>query len=836
MMAQQQKQPDPTKRVTNPRIGKLIELEVSGRIKPEHQQELDTYRAQGLAPKNDNSGTESERMAAFLATQVADETARLTDIGSEGNPSLSTEGAALFGRLGNYATPEARQRAKNAQINLLDAALTLGTGAAYTREQLEGKVKAYFPDIGESAQTIADKQDRLRVLLESARVKAGASAPLIDRALAAAGGPPRRASDTPKPGDGEIVNAKDARFTTDEDRGLTAQLQAAFDDGADRKQLDAMLPDGSDPFGPELDQAIKYRDNGGKGVQLIAPKTGARDQSALGAIAGSVASILPAADTPVGAALLGIGNAGTLGGTDELVGLAGGDAENFQALKETVRENNWKSDAVGNAIGAAGLMLGGEAVAGGLAARFGINRAIPAAAGYVPARSAALAPRLIAEDVAYGAGYGAGEFNDNRLAGAALGAGASGTGGVLGRFGIGTAARRAAPTGGKLAQIYAAGGLPTLGQRFGNTGLIGGSVNRVEEAMQSIPVLGAAVRGARQAPRDAWERGTFNAALGELEPFRSVSSTIPSKLPDNVELGTGPHTVMQTAFDEAYDAARSGMQFVPDAQYASDLAAFTAEVGNGVLNDQQANQVQKIIENAVGTRLNAQGNVLDGTAYKMASSEIMKASRTLSQNEPLVAAKLADYAAIFDGAARRSSSPEASALLDAADRGYAKAVRIEEAAAMRGANQEQGRLTPNQFDRAVQKTSGGVRSRAYLRGDALMGDYAEAGKLLNDQVPNSGTADRLGVMGLFGLGGAAATGGSLVGAAPAGAGLATLATVPYLPGVRNVTTSLLAPRNPTSAAGRKLTTLGRALKERQAAGGMVGAPLLGAPLVVDRAQ
>src|SRR6478752_546678 len=53
-------QPNPTTTVTNPRIAKLIELEVSGKIKPEHQTELDTYRAQGLAPKKTSGNTLTE--------------------------------------------------------------------------------------------------------------------------------------------------------------------------------------------------------------------------------------------------------------------------------------------------------------------------------------------------------------------------------------------------------------------------------------------------------------------------------------------------------------------------------------------------------------------------------------------------------------------------------------------------------------------------------------------------------------------------------------------------------------------------------------------------------
>lgn len=134
-----------------------------------------------------NLGSESERTAAFLATRVADEIKTMSSIGDSGNPTLATEAASLFGRLGNYATPEARQRALGAQLNLLDAALTLGTGAAYNREQLLGYTKSYFPEIGDSPATLKDKRHRLDVLLAAARIKAGAASGQIDAALSEAG-------------------------------------------------------------------------------------------------------------------------------------------------------------------------------------------------------------------------------------------------------------------------------------------------------------------------------------------------------------------------------------------------------------------------------------------------------------------------------------------------------------------------------------------------------------------------------------------------------------------------------------------------------------------------
>lgn len=130
--------------------------------------------------------TESERTAAFLATRLAGGIGNLARIGNIGAPSLrdATIGTTI---IGNYATDEDRQRAINAQRDILDAALTLGTGAAYNKEQLESYRSAYFPQPGDKPGTVADKQARLLTLMEAAKLKAGAAAGLIDKATADSG-------------------------------------------------------------------------------------------------------------------------------------------------------------------------------------------------------------------------------------------------------------------------------------------------------------------------------------------------------------------------------------------------------------------------------------------------------------------------------------------------------------------------------------------------------------------------------------------------------------------------------------------------------------------------
>lgn len=79
--------------------------------------------------------------------------------------------------LSNELTPEQRQVVEASQLDILDAALTLRTGAAYTREQLEGYRKSYFPQLGDKPDQIKTKTARLETLLDSAYMAAGRAAP-----------------------------------------------------------------------------------------------------------------------------------------------------------------------------------------------------------------------------------------------------------------------------------------------------------------------------------------------------------------------------------------------------------------------------------------------------------------------------------------------------------------------------------------------------------------------------------------------------------------------------------------------------------------------------------
>lgn len=143
---------------------------------------------QGGPADKDAAATEGERKAATLLTRIEASQATIDDI-TKNNPGASTPSWASFlpgETIRNIANPENRQRIEAAQLDFLDAALTLGTGAAYTREQLEGYRRSYFPQIGDSQKTIQDKMERQQQLIQAARLSAGRA----KSAFAPSGAPP----------------------------------------------------------------------------------------------------------------------------------------------------------------------------------------------------------------------------------------------------------------------------------------------------------------------------------------------------------------------------------------------------------------------------------------------------------------------------------------------------------------------------------------------------------------------------------------------------------------------------------------------------------------------
>jgi len=128
--------------------------------------------------------TEGERTAATLLQRLQFSQQQLKDALAENQTAAKPQLLpSLIGHISESAANSmrspVRQRIEGAHLDLLDAALTLGTGAAYTKEQLKGYSESYFPQIGDSPQAMKDKEARLANVIEAAKIKAGRAAKLV---------------------------------------------------------------------------------------------------------------------------------------------------------------------------------------------------------------------------------------------------------------------------------------------------------------------------------------------------------------------------------------------------------------------------------------------------------------------------------------------------------------------------------------------------------------------------------------------------------------------------------------------------------------------------------
>ena len=123
---------------------------------------------------------EGERKAATLANRLNFSVDQINQaIGIDPTaamPNTSVEIARFLSRtelIPNKLSSAQRQIVESAQLDILDAALTLGTGAAYTQAQLEGYRKSYFPQLGDKPENIISKRARLQNILRSAEIASG---------------------------------------------------------------------------------------------------------------------------------------------------------------------------------------------------------------------------------------------------------------------------------------------------------------------------------------------------------------------------------------------------------------------------------------------------------------------------------------------------------------------------------------------------------------------------------------------------------------------------------------------------------------------------------------
>jgi len=147
-------------------------------------QTLDANRKRPVTSLSVNMPTEGERKAGFMANILDNNIKQMqTALGVDPTavkpnvPASVVEAIAGPNLLSRSLKPAQRQIIEDSQLDVLDAALTLRTGAAYTKEQLVGMRDTYFPRLGDTPDAVNAKKQRLETLLGGAYIASGRATP-----------------------------------------------------------------------------------------------------------------------------------------------------------------------------------------------------------------------------------------------------------------------------------------------------------------------------------------------------------------------------------------------------------------------------------------------------------------------------------------------------------------------------------------------------------------------------------------------------------------------------------------------------------------------------------
>lgn len=399
-----------------------------------------------------------------------------------------------------------------------------------------------------------------------------------------------------------------------------------------------------------------------------------------------------------------------------------------------------------------------------------------AAASRIP--QAATLPGRVAAGTAAGAGFGAlqpvtqGDFAEEKKKQTAIGAV---SGGALPMV-TGAAARMIRPqTSPDVSRLIAEGVTPTPGQ------IAGGALNRVEEKMMSMPIVGDAIASARTQSIEGLNRAAFNRAL----------APIGKAFPKTADVGRGGVDYVRRQLSSAYDDLLPKLRGELDTQLRADIA-----------------NLQQMAQTFTPARRRQFENILQQDVFRRFTNSGLASGTTIKEIEAKLGGIVRNYIGSQDGDQRalgqavrevQSSirsmlervNPAQRGKLQPINKGYANFKILEDAASRRGS--KEGVFTPAALagaSRSADKSAGKGRT---ARGQALMQDLTDAGEnVLSAKVPNSGTFDRLALNALAGYG-AYAVDPTL---------LATMGalSVPYLPGARNVVAQALTARPPQAEA------------------------------------
>lgn len=273
---------------------------------------------------------------------------------------------------------------------------------------------------------------------------------------------------------------------------------------------------------------------------------------------------------------------------------------------------------------------------------------------------------------------------------------------------------------------------PTAGQA------LGGAYRKAEDFAQNLPLIGEAVRSAREKVLFDFNKSVINKALDKVG----------DKLPANV-IGRDAVAYAAEQVSNKYDDVLSKMQFNLDFKTTSDILGALNKAS--LPSEAQKQEAINVLNKVALSRFDKP--TLTGAEYKAIESDLRKeASAYLSSTtkaEKDIGAALQNVLGVFKRELA-AQNPKMTPQLRRIDSAYGDLAVMERAAANGGA--VNGVFTPKNYQTAVRQADVTRNKKAYARGLARGQDVAESAM----EVMGKDAASTLeGRLALSGLGGSA---------------------------------------------------------------------------------
>lgn len=277
----------------------------------------------------------------------------------------------------------------------------------------------------------------------------------------------------------------------------------------------------------------------------------------------------------------------------------------------------------------------------------------------------------------------------------------------------------------------------TVGQR------LGGAYKRFEDALESIPIVGASVRNRRNEALMDWEKGIYNQVLAPIK------KRLPKEMTD---IDGETYEWVSKQISDGYDEILPKVNIQADQDFFTGLSNILA-MSDEAVEKKYTLKLQELIRDRVVPSFS--NGRMSGNTWKVLDQKLADMGRrTAKSTDPdviLYNDGLMEIRSQLRGVMERSNAgTEVGAVVKALNRAFAKKIPVRDAVFK---SNNFGIFTPQQLLTSVRQNQ---TKNSFTTGSPFLRDEAYAGKNLMSSLGNSGTTDRALAAGALGLGGAGA--------------------------------------------------------------------------------